>query len=39
VSDYELVFVPKQEAVARVGSSGKGWVIERARHWEIVRLS
>jgi len=39
VSDYELVFVPKQEAVACVGSSGKGWVIERARHWEIVRLS
>ncbi|MEN6369728.1 MAG: hypothetical protein ABFD77_08540 [Thermotogota bacterium] len=37
-SDYQLEFVPKREAVNLAPPPGREWVIERARHWEIVRL-
>ncbi len=37
--DYELVFAPKREAVALAALPGREWIIERARHWEIVQLT
>lgn len=36
--DYELVFLPKQDPVKLGKGSNRVWVIERARHWELVRL-